>query len=410
MKHHFNIRKSTHLLTALFFTLVLVIFGLSVNKYSRSQAASSECTIGVGENSIPDGCTNQDVVIDGNTTVTTSGTRNFKSLKITNNGVLTHDPILVTDMSDQTNLKPTSAYKRVDLVIEGDLTLESGGSINVDGKGYPGGENKSGRDGYGPGRGKGFYEEAASDREPAAGGGGFGGKGGMGLGRQSFERAAGGPVNPVPFNSDSPDLQFGSGGGSATLSDGTGTAGGAGGGRIYLMINGNLSVDGVSGSTISANGTFAFCDNNTVSRRSCSGGGSGGMIWIQTMAFSSTTGGLLNVSAGVTDWQVCLPDYTSCGIFPERYGETGYIYAPSVQSSSIIAKGGDTTMRAYDGDDAGGKHAGGTGAGGRILLNIVEIPNPPEVNRNPGNVHVEVTWPELGGQKVEMDAWLRDLR
>ncbi len=120
------------------------------------------------------------------------------------------------------------------------LTVESGGSVNADGQGYP----ASTGPGVGPDGGQ-------------AAGGGHGGQGGNGNGT-----SVGGVIYGDVYNPNT----LGSGGGHGW----NGGIGGAGGGAIRLIVSDTLSLNGV----LSTNG------NNGNSFYGAGGGGAGGSIWV----------------------------------------------------------------------------------------------------------------------------------
>jgi hypothetical protein len=152
-------------------------------------------------------------------------------------------------------------------IIASNLNIQSGGSINTNSKGYPGGYQASGS---GPGGGTGVNTNNGS----SGGGGGYGGKGGNGYGNISGGSSYGSLTQPT---------DLGSGGGGDYLS-----YGGAGGGAIKLVISGTLTVNG----TISANGG----DGTSGSSYDNGGGGSGGSIWIQTGTISGS--GTISANGG----------------------------------------------------------------------------------------------------------------
>jgi hypothetical protein len=127
------------------------------------------------------------------------------------------------------------------------LTVQTGGEINVDFLGYGGGIAANG---YGPGRG---FFAAVGNR---GGGGGYGGWGGAGDNTNAYGGAtygtASNPTNP------------GSGGAGII-----GAYGGAGGGYIRIMAAETIALHG----SISANGNNASGNYD--------GGGSGGGIHLQ---------------------------------------------------------------------------------------------------------------------------------
>jgi hypothetical protein len=148
------------------------------------------------------------LIIDGGQ-VTMDGKLQVGSLILRNGGSLTHSP---------------GSGFGLDVVVFGDARIDSGASINVSGKGYPGGT--------GPGAG--------------AGGAGHGGAGAN----------LGGNYGGEPSGSLRRPRSLGSGGGQAA-------GGGPGGGAVHLRIGGQLELQGV----IAANGG--------------GGGGAGGSVWIE---------------------------------------------------------------------------------------------------------------------------------
>ncbi len=154
------------------------------------------------------------------------------------------------------------------------LNIDSGSTINTDGKGCAGGVANSGN-GYGPNTSTGVCAITTSGYGDGAlwnyanryGGGGSHG----GLGGRSYDQAG------TTYGSNTTPTLLGSGGG------GGGTNGGAGGGKIRLSISGTLTVNGA----ISATGSNGV--DGTASQVK-GGGGSGGSIYITTgtLAGSST--------------------------------------------------------------------------------------------------------------------------
>lgn len=265
------------------------------------QTKSPLCYITGSTIFIPDSCENQDVVIDGfykynnQPVVVDAGfvkvggdsKRRFKSLSVINGATLTHSEVSVSDLSgDVINSTGSGRWKKVDIEVTGDIRLESGGKIDVSGKGYPGGsittspqcpaeDNLNGvTDGYGPGFGKKFHKRTDVD-PPYAGAGGFGGDGGDG----TIAGSGGGTYDNT--------FDFGSGGGAAYAirtgnlfgsgEDWGCSTGGNGGGRIRLIVNGELYLDASSG--IYANGNPITDGDRILEGQSVNGGaGSGGQI------------------------------------------------------------------------------------------------------------------------------------
>ena len=143
------------------------------------------------------------------------------------------------------------------------LTVEIGGSINVDAKGYSG---SAGSGGWGPGVGG------------HVSGGGYGGKGG-----DAIYYGVGGST----YGSTSAPDQPGSGGGGDS-----GWTGAAGGGLVRIEASGNVVVDG----TITANGGTG--NGGQGSPLGSSGGSGGGIYIVCTGTFSGATSGLIRAAGG----------------------------------------------------------------------------------------------------------------
>jgi len=170
-----------------------------------------------------------DIVVGDGTnpmTLTINGAHTFSSLTIKAGAIVTHSPA-----------DAISTYS-MELTITGDLAIESGGHINLDGCGYPAGQ--------GPGATAGNA------------GGSYGGRGG-------------GDSGPTYGSAFAP-TDLGSGG--------NGSLGevGAGGGAIRLIVSGTLSVNGL----VSANGGDASAGCG------CRGGGSGGSIYMTANHLTGT--------------------------------------------------------------------------------------------------------------------------
>lgn len=290
------------------------------------------------------------------------GVQTLKSLSLHSGAVVTHDALVPwADFNvDTFALTLAGEKKKVDIVTTGDITLTSGGTINVDGKGYPGGNivdsndknvlyrnrylitsdgkedlpSGSHSDGYGPGYGHGgvWYWTAK------AGGGGFAGVGGAN-GNYDGKGFSGGAVSFNGYNSLNTPLQYGSGGGAAKSyrENTTGyviAPGGAGGGVISLRAN-TLAIDG---GFISSNGQDSELVEYTgsVDKGAWGGAGSGGMILIGVARYDFLDG----ISAGAT---------VNGGI---SKAENGKIYSDVSLPSFFTANGGNC-------DDAGGSGGGG---------------------------------------------------
>ena len=177
------------------------------------------------------------------------------------------------------------------------VNVNSGGTINVDGKGYIGGLA-----GNGSGTGGGYGDNAVN----YASGGGYGGAGG------ASTYYSGGTT----YGSITAPTDLGSGGGG---SSNTGVRGGSGGGAIKIVATGTVTVDGA----ITATG------NTPTSGNVWCGGGSGGSIWIQTGilagAGSVTANGGAGGYAGGGGGRIVLDPETS-DTFTGSITTTGGIY------------------------------------------------------------------------------------
>ena len=166
----------------------------------------------------------------------------------------------------------SSVSNRV-LIVCSNLTLETGGQINVNSKGYGGGWAANGTanqpvNGQGPG--------ASSSQGAAA----FGG-----LGGEQWPNSSSAVRSGARYQSAASPTGPGSGGGST---DGrNGHMGGNGGGAVLIMASGHVLING----TITANG------GGTGSSTTYAAAGSGGAIWIICRTFAGTNG-LLSANGG----------------------------------------------------------------------------------------------------------------
>ncbi|MEQ9095041.1 MAG: immunoglobulin domain-containing protein [Phycisphaerales bacterium] len=179
------------------------------------------------------------------TTLTINGRHDIVSLAIDSTAVVTHDAGFIFDYSGGTG---TDVIYGFDLATSGDVVIEFGGRIIVDGRGFAGDE--------GPGAG-------ALDPD-WAGGGAYGGEGG-----RSARNAPGG----LPYGSVFEPVLFGSGGGTSLA----GPLGRPGGGSIRLTVGGTLLHNGI-----------IEADGNSISAGE--GAGAGGSIWIDATNIAGTLG------------------------------------------------------------------------------------------------------------------------
>ena len=159
---------------------------------------------------------------------------------------------------------PASQAASSTLTVTGNATVQAGGGIIADGRGYAAGS--------GAGAGK-YY---STSYEYIGGGGGYGGYGASG----GTTLAYGG----ITYGSVTAPADLGSGGGGYSGTSGPPAAGGAGGGAIRLNVTGILQVDGrISARGLTGTGPSA-------------GGGSGGSLYLTVGTL--TGAGSIDVSGG----------------------------------------------------------------------------------------------------------------
>lgn len=148
--------------------------------------------------------------------------------------------------------------------VQQDLTVAAGAAINVDGRGYPVGDD--------PGPGAGV-------NGPVCGGGGaYGGNGGVAW--------PGDVAGGLAYGSIIEPTDFGSSGGGAVQSPTRQRS--PGGGAVRLIAGGTLTLDG----TLTANGVESWYDNQ--------GGAAGGSIWVT--AAKLTGEGAIAANGGKGEW------------------------------------------------------------------------------------------------------------
>lgn len=345
------------------------------------------------------------IMIDGGNTVMTSyGSRSLKDLTIRNRATLTHAAL-------EYNENPITSDKKVDITLSGNLTLESGGKIDVSGKGYPGGIaannelNPNGTDkGFGPGGGQGLarlHMSGGRDTGVWGAGGSMGTLGGNGiawrdddLGHPQLQLFPVLPAFRVGLNigtsfSDS-IFEAGSGGGAAyTAYSPTGRSfpmdGGRGGGRIHIYAGGQIALDTTS--TILANGSDGSADADNSGKDyswAASGGGSGGLIWLEASSFSLpfTYNTQPNGGAGNADYAKSSSCASSCtgenltGISGVGSSSTFYTSLEG-QPTTIFANGGDGGIMDWSGNGAyyNIEHGAGGGSGGLVWVKKIVAPN-----------------------------------
>ncbi|MFO0856913.1 MAG: immunoglobulin domain-containing protein [Phycisphaerales bacterium] len=193
--------------------------------------------------------TAQITVSGGGTVLTINGAHSIASLTVQSSARVTHDAGFTYDADPGPGVQMVGGCA---LTTTGNVTIDSGTSIDVTGRGYAGGQ--------GPGAGGNTPTAACGGR---GGSGGYGGSGGAGSG-------SGNPFGGGTYGSFTQPTDLGSGGGS------NGTAAGVrGGGAVRLVVGGALTINGsvLSNGEQSGNGA---------------GSGSGGSIWIAATTLSGT--------------------------------------------------------------------------------------------------------------------------
>jgi hypothetical protein len=208
----------------------------------------------------------------------TATLNNASTITIKENGILDLYSYSVDDELSLTNLtiesggtlthgsNTTAQSNILNITASGDVDIQSGGTINVDGKGYSGGAQASSGNGPAGGTYGSYYDGA---------GGGHGGNGG-----NDDDGGSGGTA----YCAD-PPVTMGSGG-AGSYNNYNGTTGANGGGLIILDITGSLTIEG----DISANG------NNATDMTFDPGAGAGGGINIT--AGTTTLSGNITASGG----------------------------------------------------------------------------------------------------------------
>ncbi|MEI7792048.1 MAG: hypothetical protein WCI57_01015 [Candidatus Berkelbacteria bacterium] len=240
-----------------------------------------------------------------------AGYNTFKNISVLSNATITHEALSSLDIeTDGASLLPTGEAKKVQMVISGTLTLDTGGKISADGLGYPGG-TATHTAGFGFGGGQATQAALASTVILAfgPGGGAFGGVGGSGFSNPSLTAATG---TAYPNYYDPYIFRAGSGSGynAGHINTPVPVVGSSGGGRIYVRA-GTINI---KSGTISAKGSTGLAQIrkytlNVVNRYSFTGGGAGGTIWLVAdtiVAPKGATGVTPDVSGGAIggDYQI----------------------------------------------------------------------------------------------------------
>ncbi|MFH2204055.1 MAG: hypothetical protein ABIJ96_13125, partial [Elusimicrobiota bacterium] len=234
----------------------------------------------------------------------------------------------------------------VSIYASGNFTLQASAVINVSSQGYAGGDSGTpGVSGTGAGGG-GAGAGATQAGGAGAGQGGYGGSGGDGA------TPAGGAAHDSMANPSA----LGSGGGGGYHDGGLAVStGGAGGGAVFLSVDGTLTLDGI----INAGGESGTAGDSGAGR-GAGGGGAGGTIVLR--AAGLTGAGELHADGGTGGTDVDGGDDPGGGGSGGRIAVT----ATSADSSNL-------TVTAQAGASGGGSAR--SGAGGMIYRKGPVQPN-----------------------------------
>ena len=297
-----------------------------------------------------------DVTYGGNNKIGamyTLGTNHFKSLTMGANATISHFALTTTEASTcdananfsildagDTSSGPCTyaRSKKVEIILDGNLTLASNAKIDVTGKGYPGGffaldGGTSGR-AYGPGSGG----NAVAIDHSSGTGGSFGG-----FGKRTL---AAGQVTGVGtiynYLNGSGDLEWGSGGGAVYWAGGgdySGSVGGNGGGRVKIQCA-TLTIN--PGSYISADGGTGNPNGGQIDI--AAGGGSGGAIWINANAINTSLVKSTDSNVFPTKFTASVDGGRNTNLASVNFGNDGVIKTVDAVGElfQISAKGGDS--------------------------------------------------------------------
>lgn len=358
-------------------------------------AANETCVLNGSDDTLSDTDFRCDSYFLGitNGTLTIAGNHNFKWVYVSTNGVITHAPIELGDLeSDGVTLKASGKKKIVSITAthistddqSGNIIVENGGKIDVDGKGYPGAKwtrsvsspvplgTFSGKSigggvfGWGPGGGYTYIEDAGHPKGYFCSSGGGGGS--AGAGQKGYQETDCGnllaPINYVATGSetnliastgttfeDPSSIYPGSGGGGAWYSDTSTNAwdGGAGGGRVYIK---GRTIWVKAGGKISADGAVST-RRETGDYEVGGGGGAGGVVYLnaEQVIFESDPGVTVGIGGG------------SSGGSNGSYLVSGF---DTTAESALISAAGGHGFFHNGGDD----YASG-GGGGFVVINKV---------------------------------------
>lgn len=346
------------------------------NPYLAAEAATCDSNSwakdGAGIVTIPADCENKSIIIknvtvNGEANVTNAdGKRHFDNVLITEGAIVTHSAVAAGEDKAST--------KKIDWVLTGNLTINGNSKIDVTGKGYPGGIAGAGTvctpntvdltliDGKGLGGGKGAKRGSATYYAGSGANAGNGGTNGA--------SSLGGVAYQTNISQVWSSFDFGSGGGAA---EGTGLGcfnGGAGGGRVRIVSNGDILVESVPVTSTNAVSKFSYilangepskpiAGDNDAYRNVLGGAGAGGTILLQARNTYATGNPGPSANAGNS--------------LDPLYKGTNGVTAGSM-SQALQANGGSVSNRTIStGSDSDGnsisdyQFPGGTSGGGGVV-------------------------------------------
>jgi len=302
---------------------------------------------------IPESCENKSLIITSgqiysDAIVLANGDtkRHFDNVTISNGAAVTYSGLTAAETNKTI---ASAAKKKIDWVLTGNLELNGGATINVNGKGYIGGltmantsdktchrsgESITPANGNGTGGGTAAMSTKAVPFPAYAGSGANAGKGGSYINGSTVDFAGGLPYQNAANASDTFD--FGSGGGGAYSStDRSGYyaacyAGGNGGGRVRIVAGGTITI--AASSKITAKGMLSVLEGTYLGKgmlgaSPAGGAGAGGTIVLSASGYNLQNAGGPSADAG-----------TAANIlYRGGNGETS-----GTMNTSLIATGGDS--------------------------------------------------------------------
>lgn len=234
------------------------------------------------------------ITVGAGRTLTVNGRHAFASLTIENAGVVLHDQNTVVDASGGAG---TDVVFGMALQVSGDVTILAGGTINLDGRGYP----------ANTGPGAGAWNGSGGC---GASGGGYGGQGGFANCLPNISSPGG-----LSYGSAQEPQRFGSGGGRWGGWGNQFSAAGGGALRIdahRIILHGSISARGtgnggtsgagagggvrLSASEISGSGLIDASGGNDNASNASGGAGGGGRVAVYTC---STSLPVVRVAGGI---------------------------------------------------------------------------------------------------------------